>query len=243
MCTLILAHHVFDEAPVFLASNRDESLDRPASGPRVWERFGTRFVAPRDEQEGGTWLGINEWGVLAAITNRFGNPRDGSRRSRGRLVLEALGERYAKVAADGISAMDASHYNPFHLLIVDQGSAHVVWSDGTQMHDEDLDGGVHVITERSYLAAANGRADFLEARIDELQRTGELAPAALRALLTIRRVDDIDATCVLVPELRYGTRSSTVVALGSEPRLDFSDGAPCETEYRDYTSVLTDVLR
>jgi len=228
VCTLILAHHVFDEAPVFLASNRDESLDRPASGPRVWERFGTRFVAPRDEQEGGTWLGINEWGVLAAITNRFGNPRDGSRRSRGRLVLEALGERYAKVAADGISAMDASHF---------------VWSDGTQMHDEDLDGGVHVITERSYLAAANGRADFLEARIDELQRTGELAPAALRALLTIRRVDDIDATCVLVPELRYGTRSSTVVALGSEPRLDFSDGAPCETEYRDYTSVLTDVLR
>lgn len=243
MCTLILAHQVFDHTPVFLASNRDEHLDRPAAGPQLWDQYGTRFVAPRDEREGGTWLGVNEWGVLVAITNRFGNPRDGSRRSRGRLVLEALKERYAKVAADGIYALDPAEYNPFHLLIVDRGSAHVVWGDGQSMHRDALDAGVHVVTERSYLAAPNGRAEFLTQRIEELRQASELRESELTRLLAISRVDDIDATCVLIPELNYGTRSSTIVALGSEPRLEYADGPPCEAGYDDYTALLRDVLR
>lgn len=42
------------ESPLVIAANRDERLDRPASGPTRWA--GEKFFAPRDEQAGGTWL-------------------------------------------------------------------------------------------------------------------------------------------------------------------------------------------
>ena len=49
MCTLLLAVDVWDGARLVVAANRDEVLDRPASGPQLWERGGRRFFAPRDE--------------------------------------------------------------------------------------------------------------------------------------------------------------------------------------------------
>ena len=246
MCTLILAYRVFDDAPVFLASNRDELLSRPSSPPQLWPHVpgqrSTRFAAPRDEQAGGTWLGVNEWGVVVAITNRFGDPRDGSRRSRGRVVVEALQERYAAVAADGIAALDPAAFNPFHLLIADAQSAHVVWSDGATMHREDLAPGCHVVTERSYLAAPNARAERLEGAIAELVDASALTRSALAELLRQRTVGDIDSTCVLIPELSYGTRSSTLITLGDESTMQFANGAPCELPYDDHTTLLREVL-
>ena len=70
VCTLVVAWRVFETAPVCVAANRDESFDRPAAPPSVREGD-PAVLAPRDERAGGTWLGYNEAGVLAAITNRW----------------------------------------------------------------------------------------------------------------------------------------------------------------------------
>lgn len=243
MCTLLLASRVFDDSPVYLASNRDEHLDRPATGPRLWGDRAIPLVAPRDEKEGGTWLGVNASGVLSAITNRYGSTRDASRRSRGELGLIALQSSTAAEAAERIAALSASDFNPFHLALADAQHAHVVWGDGTRMHHEALPPGVHVITERSYDAAPNGRAEQLSRRIEALQQGGDLSRESLAALLRERRVDDIDCTCVLIPEMNYGTRSSALVEVSDAPRFWFADGPPCEVDYDDYSDLLRDLLR
>src|SRR5262249_10657645 len=89
-CTLIALHHCIDRAPLVIAANRDEFLDRPAEGPALREIAGGRIVAPRDVRAGGTWLGVNALGVFAALTNRRTSEPDPVRRSRGLLVLDAL---------------------------------------------------------------------------------------------------------------------------------------------------------
>ena len=69
MCTLIAFHHVWRNAPLVIACNRDEAYDRPASGP-VWSAAAPAVLAPIDDRAGGTWMGASANGVWVGITNR-----------------------------------------------------------------------------------------------------------------------------------------------------------------------------
>jgi uncharacterized protein with NRDE domain len=75
-----------------LAANRDEVYARPFRAPRPWVGE-TTFWAPRDEEEGGTWLGVNAEGLMTAITNRSLHPQEPGRASRGLLVTGVLAQR------------------------------------------------------------------------------------------------------------------------------------------------------
>ena len=86
--------------PVILAANRDEREDRPWLPPaRHWPDR-PEVTAGMDELAGGSWLGLNDHGVVAGILNRVGTlgPQTG-KRSRGELVLEALDHADAMAAA------------------------------------------------------------------------------------------------------------------------------------------------
>ena len=99
MCTVVIRFEPDTDWPIIIAANRDERADRPCLPPaRHWpDRPEVR--AGLDETAGGTWLGINDDGLLAAILNRPGTlgPQEG-KRSRGELPLEALDQVEAQVA-------------------------------------------------------------------------------------------------------------------------------------------------
>lgn len=238
MCTLILAHRIIDDAPILFGANRDEQLGRPAEGPRLREGDGLRVLAPRDLKAGGTWLGLNEKGVLAAITNRFGGPADESRRSRGELVDRALQAASASLAADAIAALSPGDYNGFHLLCADREEAYLVWSDGEAMSRSKLGPGLLVLTERSLGAGANARKERVLAECRELLASGALDQAAVQAILSRRDDGSIDATCVSLPSMDYGTRSSTLIRLGKSKSYLHADGSPCSTDYEDLSDLL-----
>src|SRR4051812_6070784 len=116
MCTLIAAVHVFADMPLVIAANRDERTSRPARPPFLWpDERRPRLLAPRDEQAGGSWLGLNDLGLFVGITNRAGVALDPSRRSRGALVMDALRAPSAGDLHARLAALDARAYNPFHL--------------------------------------------------------------------------------------------------------------------------------
>src|SRR6516162_2472120 len=111
MCLVFLAFQVSDAHPVMLAANREESRSRPGTFPVC--PLGCplhALVAGADHgpdgsfPEIGTWLGVNETGLVVAVTNR----RDGELspaeqlRSRGWLAVGLLGfedpERAARFA-------------------------------------------------------------------------------------------------------------------------------------------------
>lgn len=106
--------------PLILAANRDERIDRPWRSPgRHWPDR-PEVVAGQDELAGGSWLGVNDHGVVAGILNRRGTlgPETG-KRSRGELVLEALDHADARVAADALADLDGRAYRPFNMMIAD----------------------------------------------------------------------------------------------------------------------------
>ncbi len=121
MCTVVILRRPDHRWPVLIGANRDEMLDRPWKAPaRHWPDR-PEVVAGLDVLAGGSWLGINDWGVAAAVLNRTGSlgPAPGLR-SRGELVLEALDHADALAAAEALSHLDPASYRTFNLIIADE---------------------------------------------------------------------------------------------------------------------------
>jgi len=152
VCFLLLHHRVSERYPLVLLANRDEYFDRPFEAPALRdEEHG--IVAPRDLRAGGTWLGVNRAGLVAAITNRRGAPAPEGLRSRGLLVTEALAHASARDAAAWTQAhLTGTAYAGFNLLLADGRDAYVVRHDPCEAdHPKDgvllpLAPGVHTVT-------------------------------------------------------------------------------------------------
>jgi len=241
MCTLIVFHRCFADAELLIAANRDEYLDRAAEPPALRDWRGRRVLAPRDERAGGTWLGTSETGVFAALTNRPTQRPDRSRRSRGLLVVDALGAASAAEAAARLSELPAGAYNPFNLFVCDRRDAFVaVYEEKPKL--ARLDAGVHVI----------GNGDPDDRRLPKIARLLDEAEAIARgavdaALPALERVCSahretgapLESTCIHAGP--YGTRSSTLLRRGARPEQDvlrFASGPPCSHPYRDFTPLL-----
>src|ERR1700757_412873 len=124
MCTLVIHRRPGSRWPVLIGANRDEMIDRPSKPPaRHWPDR-PELVAGLDRLAGGSWLGVNDWGVAAAILNRHGSlgPAPGQR-SRGELVLEALDHPDAVAAAEALTHLDPAAYRPYNLIIADTRDA------------------------------------------------------------------------------------------------------------------------
>lgn len=249
MCTLIVLHRCYEASPLVVAANRDEFFERPAEGPALRHAAHAagssgssrvRVLSPRDVQAGGTWLGLNEHGLFAAITNRRRENPDPNMRSRGLIVMDALSSRSAREAADEMESLESDAYNPFNLLVADGRSAHVVTYAGAPVRI-DLAPGAHVIgnvhpQEQDHPKTARQRAEV--ARVAEGPEGDALASLG-QVCASHAGEGPLESTCVHTDA--YGTRSSMLLRLGDEPRLAYADGPPCRSAYRDCTRLLTEL--
>ncbi len=124
MCTVVLLRRPGARWPLLLAANRDELKSRPWRPPgRHWPDR-REVVAGLDEQAGGSWLGVNDYGLVATVLNRVGTlgPETG-KRSRGELVLEALDHADATAAAAALADLEPAAYRPFNLIVADPRAA------------------------------------------------------------------------------------------------------------------------
>jgi uncharacterized protein with NRDE domain len=245
MCTLIAFVRCWPDAPLMVAANRDERLSRASSGPRWWP--GYAFFAPRDDEAGGTWLGLHQDGLFVGVTNRAGTAKDARLQSRGALVVDALrlgkAERVRDAFAKGV--LDGRAYNPFHLFYADtSGDAFVTWFDGAEVHHEDVPRGLAIVTERSLGGDDRGRTERVRSMLGGL--VDRDAPPTLEELAPALQQHDygdrLAATCIHVPEIGYGTRSSLLLDARPAPsasRWLWADGPPCTVPYGE---IAIDVL-
>ncbi|MEK9661238.1 MAG: NRDE family protein [Alphaproteobacteria bacterium] len=165
MCTLVIARRPGDVWPVLIAANRDEMTDRPWQPPaRHWPDRAD-IVAGRDALADGSWLGINDSGVAAAILNRTGSLGTADdKRSRGELVLEALDHADARDAVVALAALDGRAYRSFNLIVADNRDAYWLRSAGdAEVIAKAISPGVHMITSRELDDAESPRIrNFLE---------------------------------------------------------------------------------
>ena len=262
MCTLAIAHRVFENTPIAVAANRDESVDRPSSPP-------TRYlddpvaIAPVDEEVGGTWIGYNEHGLFVGITNRWIDRPSG--RSRGLLVRDCLHQRSAGDARSTVaSAIDADEYAGFNLIVADRDEALLLEWDG-DLSCERFDPGVHVVANvgangayvepdrrpafarrqaknvavvRQELGVAPG--DAVDRRNGRIDGPEDAADRWLDRAGTVLGTHEFG---VCIHRETFGTRSSSLIALtetdeGFTDRYEFADGPPCRTAFRPVTASI-----
>lgn len=244
MCTLVLARRPRHPWPLLLAANRDEMAGRPWTAPgRHWPDR-PELVAGRDDLAGGSWLGVNDFGVVAAILNRLGTlgPQPG-KRSRGELVLEALDHADAAEAAKAFAHLDGRAWRPFNMVVADNRDAFWIRSDGSPRV------GIHPIGEGVHMLTAQDLDDPSSPRIRSfLPRFAAAMPPdpgtedwdGWKALLADPGSDgageEAAAMCFTRPD-GFGTVSSSLIALSEmgaviPSRWLFAAGRPDRAPYR-----------
>ena len=245
MCTVVILRRPDHRWPVLIGANRDEMLDRPWKAPaRHWPDR-PEVVAGLDVLAGGSWLGINDWGVAAAVLNRTGSlgPAPGLR-SRGELVLEALDHADALAAAEALSHLDPASYRTFNLIIADERDGFWLRHAGSPNIE------VRPLKEGLSLIAA-GDIDDLGTRRLELALPAfrawpvpdpdRLDWTAWQALLESPRVPPGEPASAAMRFRTdgYGTVSSALIALPTRsepdrrPLFRFAGWQPQETPWHD----------
>jgi uncharacterized protein with NRDE domain len=249
MCTLVLAWQVFADAPVAVAANRDESLDR-SSNPPTRLSSDPGVIAPSDAEAGGTWIGYNEFGLFVAITNRWTDADLAGERSRGLLVRDALEAESAEDAARlAERAVEDDEYAGFNLAVADANAAILLEWDG-RLRVRNLSPGIHVVMNTGEI----GNVTIPESWPERSERQVQHGRKVLEALQPkpsegsddwLARGGDVlgnhdYGVCVHHEEFGFGTRSSSLIAIDSEGEATyrFADGPPCRTAFEPVESQI-----
>jgi uncharacterized protein with NRDE domain len=244
MCTLVISVDPHARHPMVIAANRDEMAGRPWLAPaRHWPDR-DEVVAGLDQLAGGSWLGMNESGVVAAILNRMGTlgPAPG-KRSRGELVLDALDFADAVDAADAFADLSAEAWRPFNMLIADNRDVFWIKSEGAgSVQAHRLDPGVHMLSAYDLDDSRSPRIRAYQSRFQAADRPdpdgqdGWHEWAKLMADTGSSGDGEEDAAMCFTRPSGFGTVSSSLIALpaiGLEqpPHWLFAAGRPDTCAY------------
>jgi uncharacterized protein with NRDE domain len=232
MCVLAFAWRLNPRWPLVLAGNRDELHARPSAPLGRWPEA-PQVLGGRDLASGGSWLGVNEAGAMAVVTNLrgYGPPQEG-RPSRGRLVEDVL--TGAGEFADPERA-ELSRLNPFSLITVADGRA------GFAANRPEV---VRRVLEPGLYGLSNGGLDEpwpktvkLKAALEAwLAAGGEDLEPLFAALADESRPPEDElpstgldaererlASAVFIRSPVYGTRCSTVVRVDADGRGEIAE--------------------
>jgi uncharacterized protein with NRDE domain len=202
MCLLVVVWHLDPETPLVIGANRDERLDRPARSMTVLRTSGPRMLGGIDEEAGGTWLAVNEHGVVAGLTNRPSpEGRDLSKRSRGELPIALAEHRDAASAVqDFAGRFRPRDYNPAWLLVGDRVSLYALDMTGEDLPQvEELGPGIHIL-ENNPLHAPSPKVDHVRGLLGDLGALDDTAIAErVRSVLADHSIPAVPAPAPALP--------------------------------------------
>lgn len=245
MCLLALQFRTFAAAPVLVAANREEYYNRPASLPAV-QPGSPRVLCGIDQRAGGTWLGVNEHGLVVGVTNRLKSHLPAAPRSRGLLCRELLAcPSAAEAIALGERELATDHYAGANYLCADRDCAAVIHA-GDRLETIELSPGLHLLSNGDVDDCADARqlyARYLfsirfpsspQAFLDRAQEVCQQGPNSAGDCTIILRGDD------------RGTVSSTLISLAAHAEDSVflhSPQAPDLSAYADYSPRLRELLQ
>ena len=234
-----------DRYPVIVAANRDEHYDRPSAPPGLWSTK-PNILAGKDLLAGGTWLGVNEHGLLVGILNRRSNIESDpltQTRSRGLLCLDLLRLNSAADAHAYINRHEEA-YQPFTIVFVDPSEAWTAYNVRRQIKTHKLDEGLHVYSSAADFAVRSEKVDRAHVQfagiVERLPSTCSDKAAWVRSLHTVLgdhalgngSTDPRDAICVHGDV--SGTVSSTIIFYSQPEQRLYSfncPGPPCRGSF------------
>lgn len=215
-----------DRRQIFFSRDELRSRQR-ALPPQVGLRNGVSYLAPVDADAGGTWIAVNQWGLVLGLLNRNARPGaptpGGEPLSRGLLVSSLIDAVDGGSVAERLAAADLDRYRPFTLLIFDAASPPVsaAW-DGLELSRESA-------VERPVSSSSLGAEGAASHRC-LLWRQVEAGPIDGDRLLDFHRSHRPErgpfSPCMHRPDARTVSLSRLIVA-PDRVSLAYADGPPC----------------
>ncbi|WP_340677762.1 NRDE family protein [Paraglaciecola sp.] len=233
MCILFIAVNQHKHYPLIIAANRDEFFQRPTSTSAFWQAS-PNILAGIDQQAGGTWMGVNTQGHIAAITNiRAPQTIQNDVISRGMLVKHYLQQ------SDEFSVPEMqttrNQYNGYNLLFGRWDKLQVYNNQRNELRD--LETGVYGLSNASLNSpwpkvtkgikdlnnyCQNGHAindaDLFTLLLDSSQAPDAQLPQTGVPLEWERRLSSI-----FIHGQDYGTRSSTILKINKKRQVSWSE--------------------
>lgn len=234
MCLLLIAARSCPGYRLVVAANRDEFHCRPSAAAAYWnDQRGV--LAGRDLESLGTWLGIEERGRFATVTNVRYRATGRAERSRGLLVSDFLTSQVS--AADYLLnvAEHGDQYDGFNLLVDD--GRQLCWYSNQGQSPQSLTAGVYTLSNAS-LDTRWPKTDRLRSGFADIIAEGQADPSHhLLELLRDSRRSDADESpsvdvgdgvedvlsSIFIEGAAYGTRCSTVVLIDERERVTFHE--------------------
>lgn len=251
MCTVVILRRQGHKWPIIFGANRDEQVDRPWKPPgRHWADR-ENVVAGIDLLAKGTWMGLNDEGVVACVLNRHNSlGPDPTLRSRGEIVLEALDHGDAADAAEGLASLDGRNYRPFNLIVADNRDA--FWLKNSSCDNNGVveimkvPEGLSIITSHDMNDSASDRGDFYTplftaACPPDVDNCDWSDWKRLMASRDFKKGANPSEAMLIVSDTGFGTLSSSLLALPSieigttKPVWLFSNGPPDQSSYEQIT--------
>lgn len=238
MCLLAIYFRVLDEVPLVIGANREEQYARQGEPPQRLDGP-LPAVGGRDPVAGGTWLGVNERGVLAAVTNRPRLDLPPQPRSRGLLVRELLSCPTASAAVDrACRELATNRYAGCNLVCADAENL-VVLHAGDWLQVRPLPPGLHVLTAHDVDDPGDPRINFARSWLAE--RPCGTSRDVIDSLKLICAIPGNGGPPICLHGERGGTLSSSILALPpdlAKAQYWHAQGAPDCTPFEDYSYLL-----
>jgi len=225
VCLIVFALDCHPEYRLILGANRDEYRDRPTVPAGFWPNA-AHILAGRDQQAGGTWLGVATDGKLAAITN-YRDPRQQviDPPSRGTLVANYLQNKLITTEEfTQILKRDGHLYDGFNLLYGTCDDLRYFTNRGGS--SGPVAPGIHGLSNH-LLDSRWPKVTVAKSRLEDVLQCTDVDPDQIFALLS-------DAACfaegllpdtgvgpererllspIFIGDEGYGTRSTTVLLI------------------------------
>jgi len=179
MCTLTW---IKNDSSYEVFFNRDELLTRQEELPPLEHQLGSvRFLAPTDPQGGGTWIGVNDYGVTLCLANLYPSNRvEGVQyNSRGQLLWSLLSSQNLKELVFQIKDKNLKDYLGFRMAGFSlKENVHLIEYDGNNLKINIKANDCYPVTSSSFqsLDVQNARIKYFE---DSIGRTKQLTSEIL----------------------------------------------------------------
>ncbi len=244
MCVLILCRTQHPAFPVLIAANREENPGRSTAPPGLHLVGRRRLLCPQDRRHGGTWIGLNDTGLFAALTNWAPARAHAGSTSRGLVTLRALGEADLSAALLAVEQLcREADVRPFQLVLADAERTLYLRHSADEHEQSELAEDLVVLTSkiepgRLEVPGLARWLDGLGSEFDVEEALDHLVVTAVTGRAIDMQVGGRVDLCVDSGDWR--TVSSTFVALSRDPltpRLRYSNGSPRNTAVRDYSGL------
>lgn len=244
MCLLAIQYKLVSEAPILVAANREEFYERPSQAPSI-QSGKPRVLCGTDLQAGGTWLGVNQHGLVVAVSNRRRTSPTFPSRSRGALCRELLKSDSAVQARDtAMEELSTGKYDGANYVCADADSGWVV-HNGDELDAVEMQEGLNIIANSDLNDPRDERVDMARRLLTLHTLDSPVKFLAVASKVFARPPSPPGRPSIVIRGSERGTVSSTLIALGKKPRdaiYQYAMGAPDRSRYEDFSPMLRDIL-